>query len=156
MKTLTWFLANRWLRDFFVPKPKLDLHFDKRRINFLENFWLGIWGQFNNFDFRNYLTLFSNWNNLDSCSFLSNFEKGFLYFLQRFVNLDSMPNKNALSPLLKYVLAWAYYSNVSNKRPYGRLWIWSKFHVKFVQKSTKNLTEKQKVLICHHKSYTRL
>ena len=46
MKTLIWFLANRWLRDFFVPKPKFDLHFDKRYINFIENFWWGIGGNY--------------------------------------------------------------------------------------------------------------
>ena len=39
-----FFLDNRFLRNFFVPKSKFDLYFDKRCVNFIENFWWDIWG----------------------------------------------------------------------------------------------------------------
>jgi len=35
-------LANTWLRDFFVPEPKFDVHFIQRCMNFIEYFWWGI------------------------------------------------------------------------------------------------------------------
>ena len=41
MKTLTWFCANRWLRNFFVPKLKVDLHVDKRYISFTKKYLVG-------------------------------------------------------------------------------------------------------------------
>ena len=47
---LTRFLANIWLRECFDPKLKFDLQFDKRCINFLENFKWSIWEHLLMFD----------------------------------------------------------------------------------------------------------